>query len=591
MAGDGTAQRINTLVSQGQWAQAESLIRRAMAGQARNVDLAAMMSFVLYKQARPEQAEFFAKQVVAARPDDAHALHNLGNILVALGRHGEGLPHLERALSASPQEPAIHQELAMSLIGLHRYGDARQTLEDALARFPQHTSLLNLYAFILQWIGRVEEGLPILRRVVAAEPDNVIFAQHLASMVSYAPGLSEREVLDACVGFGELENARYGPARVWKREEVCARLERGGPLHIGLISGDLREHAVAYLIEALLEHADPKRSVVSCYTTAAADDAVSQRLKKRSHRWRSVHHRSAADGAAAIENDRVDVLIDLSGFTNGNRLDILARKPAPVQMTYMGFPSTTGLEAVDYRVVDGVSDPDGDESLASETLLKLDPCFLSYRPVDNPPPVTSLPCGESGPVTFAAFSALIKFNTPMLELWARVLKAVPGSRLLLKHFAFAEPRVQKDVVDRLVRAGADPALIAALPPEPTARQVLPWYQKVDIALDTFPYNGTTTICEACLMGVPMVSLHGRTPPSRVSRSLFAAVGIQDLCVDTEDQFVEVAAALAKDRARLAGLRSSLRERFLKSSICDGPGFAARMTGACEWAMKVAAGIA
>jgi predicted O-linked N-acetylglucosamine transferase (SPINDLY family) len=268
-------------------------------------------------------------------------------------------------------------------------------------------------------------------------------------------------------------------------------------------------------------------------------------------------------------------------------MDVLALKPAPVQMTYTGFPNTTGCRMVDYRVVDSMTDPPGDESLGVEKLLRLDPCFLSYRPPEDPPPVSPMPCGNSGPITFGAFGGVLKFNTPMLNMWARVLAAVPDSRLILRHLAFKEAEVRDEVLARLVEAGTDPSRITIPPPEPTAREVLPWYHKVDVSLDTFPYNGTTTFCESFLMGAPMVSLHGRTPPARVGRSLLTAVGLRDLSADTEGQFVRIAAALANDRERIKRIRATLREIFLKSPICDGPGFAMRMGQLCQQALRQA----
>ncbi len=203
---------------------------------------------------------------------------------------------------------------------------------------------------------------------------------------------------------------------------------------------------------------------------------------------------------------------------------------------------------MDYRVVDSISEPAGTDEFSVEKLLRMDPCFLSYRPPDQPPPVTEAPMtrpGAEGP-TFAAFSTLLKFNTPLIGLWARVLKAVPRSKMVLKHFGLREEEVRKDVLGRFVDAGVEASRVLVEMPEQSALEVMKTYSRVDIALDTFPYNGTTTICEASLMGVPVVSLSGTTPASRVSRSLLTAIGTPELCAKTEEEFVAIAAGLAGD---------------------------------------------
>jgi predicted O-linked N-acetylglucosamine transferase (SPINDLY family) len=584
MSRGGAIQRINVLIEERQYAQAEAMLRRALATDKSNPGLVAAMSYVLTQQGRLDQAEFFARQFAAANPGNPEAQHNIGNILVTLGKYKEGLEFLDRGLATAPTIIQLHHAKAMGLIGLNHYASGAAAIREGLTHHPDNARLLGLYAHCLHSIGRVEEAVPVLQRAVAIEPHNISLAEHLCALVSYAPGLSEQEVFEPHVRYGELLQQNSHEPITWTAEMVRERRGGGGPIRIGLISPDLRNHAVSFLSEALLEHAPVANIFVGCYSSAPYEDAVSQRLRKRAGLWRQVRGMSATAVAQAVHQDKIDVLIDLAGHTNGNRIDAMALKPAPVQMTYMGFPNSTGCKMVDYRVVDSITDPAGDESLAVEKLLRLDPCFLSYRPPDERPAVSPLPCGETGPVTFAAFSGVLKFNTPMLSMWARVLQAVPGSRLLLKHFAFKEAEVRDDVLARLAAAGADSSLISITPPEPSAREVLPWYHKVDIALDTFPYNGTTTFCESFLMGVPMVSLRGRTPPARVGRSLLSAVGLQDLGADTEDQFVAIAAALANDRERLKRIRASLRDTFLKCSICDGPGFAKRMTAACEWAL-------
>jgi predicted O-linked N-acetylglucosamine transferase (SPINDLY family) len=408
----------------------------------------------------------------------------------------------------------------------------------------------------------------------------------VAAVLNYAPGVGAAEIFAAHRRFGELAAAKVlGKPRVWDRR-VAKPLE-GRALRVGLISPDLRQHAVAFLIEAFLEHADPSRAEVACYSAAMSRDEVSQRLRSRAWRWRDIGAVQDAAAAEVVRGDGIDVLVDLAGHTKGNRLGVMALKPAPVQATYMGYPNCTGLAAIDYRIVDSLSEPEGCEALSVEKLLRMDPCFLSYRPPENAPEVAPLPLtsvGARGPV-FGAFSTLMKLNTPLIRLWARVLRAVPGSTMILKHFALREEVVREDVRARFVAAGVEGERVLVEPPEPSAVETVRAYSRVDIALDTFPYNGTTTICEASLMGVPLVSLRGGTPASRVSFSILSALGLPELCARTEDEYVAIASGLAGDRVRLVALRAELRGRLLKSAIGDGPAFARRMTEALRGAYE------
>jgi protein O-GlcNAc transferase len=585
MLSRGAIERIESLMQRGEWAQAEMALKRAMASEPSEAALPVRMTSVLLAQGRPEQAEFYARRSVALAPRLWQVHMNLGNVLAALSKFEEAIACFRTAAELAPGEPECVVSMSNALSGMNRYSAAAGLLKDAMARFPGYVPVLNNYAHALHAMGRVEEAAPLLRRVTGLEPGNLRWAQGLAAMLNYAPGVSARELLDAHRRFGELARATLGPGRVWDRRR--ARPLEGRALRVGLISPDLRRHAVSFLIEAFLEHADPSLVQIACYSAVGKGDEVTARLRSRASLWRDiagVRDPAAADLVAA---DGIDVLVDLAGHTQGHRLGVLALKAAPVQATYMGYPNCTGLAAVDYRIVDTLSEPAGCEAFSVEKLLRMDPCFLSYRPPDDPPPVAPAPLsqpGSAGPV-FGAFSTLLKLNTPLIALWARVLKAVPGSTIILKHFGLREEGVREDVRARFVDAGVEPGRVLAEPPEPTALDTMRAYSRVDIALDTFPYNGTTTICEASLMGVPVVSLRGQTPASRVSTSLLAAIGTPELCAASEAEFVEIGAALARDPARLVGLRAELRDRLRRSAIGDGPAFARRMTDALRGAWE------
>jgi predicted O-linked N-acetylglucosamine transferase (SPINDLY family) len=268
--------------------------------------------------------------------------------------------------------------------------------------------------------------------------------------------------------------------------------------------------------------------------------------------------------------DRIDILVDLAGHTSDNRLPVFAMKPAPLQITYLGYPNTTGVSAIDYRISDAFADPPGlTEAFHSETLLRLSPCAWCYRPPADVPYVTPLPARTPGKVTFGSFSGFYKIGQDTVDLWSRLLHVLPAARLLLKSNTL---RVPVEVKARFHKRGIAPERIELLPAQPTIAQHLAAYARVDIALDPFPYHGTTTTCEAMLMGVPVITCAGKTHVSRVGVSLLSNAGLAHLIAADPEQFVRIGVDLASDLPRLEKLRQTLRQRLLQSPICDGVGF-------------------
>jgi predicted O-linked N-acetylglucosamine transferase (SPINDLY family) len=313
---------------------------------------------------------------------------------------------------------------------------------------------------------------------------------------------------------------------------------------------------------------------MACYSSTHHEDAVTDRLRSKSDLWRGIAGLKPAAAAEIIRRDRMDVLIDLAGHTGGHSLEVMALRPAPVQMTYAGWPGTTGVAAIDYRITDTITDPPEAERYSTERLLRLDPCAVSYRAAGTFPAV-AVP--GAGPFTFACFGAPTKFNRPLLTLWARILHEVPASRLLIKHLGLSDPTIREGVAGQLIGAGFRPDSFEVLPASQGLESHLGAYHSVHVSLDTLPYNGTVTICESLLMGVPVASMCGNTTAGRVGLSILTAVGVPELCAADGDAYVRLAVELAIDPARLHRVRSGLRERFLASPLCDGPSFARRFT--------------
>jgi len=518
------------------------------------------------------QAEFYIRRAMAMKPGDPEDAEALAKALMGQQKFEAAHRLLREILDAHPDRINTRIVLATSLRRQKKTASALALLKEGLKPGVNDAALLNAYAHTLHAAGRVEEAVPILRRVVAAVGDQPAALDGYCSVLNYCPGVTRQEVLEA--------HARYGRAverALLPRPPGAGALRvHGRPLRVGLLSSDLRDHVVSMFIAPFIEHADRARVHLTCFSTSPVEDAVSAHLRKHADSWRWLPLATPQKVADAVRKESIDVLVELNGHTRGHRLEALALRPAPVQVTYLGYPATTGMRSIDFRIVDSITDPHGSEDFCTERLLRIDPCFLCYRPPADVPPVNTRP---DGPVTFVSFTNLAKLSTSLIALWAGVLGAVPGSRLLMKHYSLLEQEVRDDLAARFAALGITPDRLDLRPPQDDRAEHLAAYHEADICLDTTPYNGTTTIFESLLMGVPVITLAGKFHAGRVTESILSCLGMGDFVASNEEAYIAIAAALAADAPRRAALRASLRERLLRSPLCDEPAFARRMVDA------------
>jgi protein O-GlcNAc transferase len=344
-------------------------------------------------------------------------------------------------------------------------------------------------------------------------------------------------------------------------------------LRVGYVSADLGRHPVGYFLAPVLAAHDRAGFAIHCYSARTAEDDITARCKAASESWQIVAGLDDAALAERIRADGIDILVDLAGHTGDNRLRCFALKPAPVQVTWLGYPGTTGLREIDYRLTDAIVDPVGAaDALSSEILVRLPNGFLCYTPPAGFDPAAP-PASTAGGITFGSFNNLAKFDAEAAALWARILHRVPGSRLLLKSLQTADPPSWRRYLALFAAHGIAADRVVALPWLPSAADNLAAYGQLDIALDPFPYNGTTTSCDALWMGVPVVTLAGNRHAGRVGASIVRRLGMAELIAATPDDYVEIAVRLAADPGRLAALRGELRERFRASPLHDSRGLA------------------
>jgi protein O-GlcNAc transferase len=507
------------------------------------------------------------------KPDLVEARYNLGNALKALGRFDEAVAAYRHAIRIQPGLLQAHCNLGNVLCDLGRPDEAVAAFCQALRIKPDHSKAhLNLGGALLEQ-GKFDEATAAFRAIrftpdFAEASSNLAFSLNLVDDVSVGEMFETHRAWDARHGRG-----RPGPDAHANDRSIGRRLK------VGYVSPDFRLHSVAYFLEPLLRSHDRNEVEVSCYSEVSAPDAATERFKELADHWVATVGMSDDALTDSIRNDGIDILVDLAGHTAKNRLPVFARKPAPVQVTWLGYPNTTGLAAMDYRLVDAVTDPEGEaDAFASEVLMRLPGGFLCYGARDDAPAPGTAPCLTTGFVTFGSFNNIAKLSGATLDVWARLLTRLPTARLLLKGKPFAEAATRAIYLDRLAERGvaADRIELVAWLPE---RAHLALYDRADIALDPFPYNGTTTTCEALWMGVPVVTLRGDRHAGRVGASLLTQVGLTDLIADSPEAYVETAVALAGDPARLAELRHSLRPRMVASPLCDAPAFARKIEAA------------
>ena len=559
-------------------------------------------AFPLHQTGNVAEAQRLYQEILRLVPDYADAHYLLGCMEHEAGRHQEALPHLRNALRVDAKHPHFQQTMGQALYALGlwhealayfqnaaeldpgnfeswtnlgcayeklgRSEEASQNFEKAASMAPDVPPVLNNAALSLKHRGRVDEALVYYRRLREIAPDVEMFFSNYLSSLGYSARPTPAEVFQAHLDFDQ----HFGTGRFGVRAPPARDRNPERRLRIGYFSPDLRSHPVAVFLEGVLAHHDSSTVETFCYHLYPRRDPISERLKLLCDSWVECAGLDNAALAGRIEQDRIDVLVDLAGHTGDNRAAVLGLKPAPVIATWLGYPNTTGLKTVDYRITDAVCDPPGVERFHTEAIYRLPGAQWCYErpPVDIP--VTPLPAAGDGHIRFASFNNTQKLTDDMLRVWVQILQRVENSSLLI--WGVGDEMTQR--LRQVVRnAGADPGSLEFSPRTPFDVQ-LAMYQRTDIALDTFPYVGVTTTFNSLWMGVPVLTLVGEVSASRSSFSILSALNLQDWAASSPQELVEIAVRKAADLKALAQLRAGLRERLQASALMDGPAFARKL---------------
>ena len=561
-----TLQRALQDAQSGKLDTAIASLRALLRGQPKNTDAMQLLGLLLTQCGQTEEAVVQLKRAVALEPRSAGYRNNLGNALSGLGKHSEAATQFEKAIAADPSYFRAFLGLAIARTELLDSAGAAEICRRGLTIRPDWPEMIACAAVTFEAADRIDEALVLVREALSRSCSNPMLRAKFAFLTNYSADDPSTVFAAHRAYRDEIVREVQNPPRL--------DAEPHRKLRIGILSGDLRTHSVGYFAEAIFRTRRAEDSIVVFSTLPAAQsDSMRVRFQSLTSAWVecSILNDNGLD--AAIRAQKIDVLVELSGHTHGGRLSALDRKPAPVIVSAIGYPNTTGHPSVDWRIVDSNTDPFGSDAFATERLLRIDPCFLCYVP-PNATPEPTMPA-EDAPITFGSFNLTSKVGPETIRLWREALEMTPGSRLLVKSKSIADETTQRSVLARLEAGGIDPARVETLAYTATNADHFALYGRVHVALDTTPYNGTTTTCEALWMGVPVVTLEGDRHAARVGTSLLRAAGCDKWIAHSPKQFAEIAAGLARDRTLLTEFRQVARAKLQASALLDTTAYGAR----------------
>jgi protein O-GlcNAc transferase len=521
---------------------------------------------ILQRLGRFDEAVECFRQALRLNPRQASMLSNMGIAFEGLGRPDEAMDCYREALHIDPAHVNAHINLGLAHFGQAELDVASECFRHALTVDPNHADAHNNLGLVLKLQGNLTEATACHRRALALKPDFAAAHSDLLYTMIFGPDQNPETIFAEHLRWNRMHAVPL--TKFFRPHDNDKNPERR--LRIGYVSPDFREHPVGRFLLPLLEAHDHANFEIFCYASVPIPDRFTDQCRSHADVWRNVSGMSDENLADIIRQDRIDILVDLSLHTGGNRLLLFARKPAPVQVTYLAYCGTTGLKTIDYRLTDPFLDPDDrNERFYSEQSIRLAETFWCYQPATETLENTPLPSSQLGQITFGCLNNFSKVTAPTLETWSRILRQMPPARLLLYvPVGSARARLQEFFSQRDIEANRL-EFVAKVP----MADYFQTYGRIDIALDPFPYGGGTTTCDALWMGVPVVCLAGETAVGRGGVSILTNIGLSELIAQDTDAYVRIAVALAEDRTRLISLRASLRARMRNSPLMDAPRFA------------------
>ncbi len=527
-------------------------------------DVAALhdLSVLYQRTGQWEHAFAMAQRVSMLAPDFAEGWLNIGNIEARQGQKDVALKSYRRATDLAPDNALAWYNMGNILAQIGYRSESIDALERARGLAPENVNVLASLALAYRKQNRVQDAIATYEHALKTDPTNHKIHSNLLVAHQYGPSSTDESLYRTHMRWNELKSSPSPPWPAVKEKR---------PLRIGYVSGDFRQHPIGFFLSGVLKNHDPGVVTAVCFSDTTSEDTVTQNMRDCAHQW--VDTRGMSDDAfkATVQQNEIDILIDLSGHFNHSRLTVFAERAAPVQATWAGYVGTTGVASMDWLIADKHHAPAGFENWTIEKIIRLPNTYVCYSPPENAPPVLVLASDSSGVITFGCFNNLVKINDDVIRVWARILNAVSGSRLLLKCRDLDQPDLRQWIHDRLSEENIEDSRVDLRSGSPH-HELLETYNDADIALDPFPYSGGLTTLEALWMGVPVLTKTGQTFAGRHSPAYLSEIGLTDWIAENEEEYVALAKTKAEGRDALRSSRALLREKVSSSPICDSEAF-------------------
>ncbi|MBF0587540.1 MAG: tetratricopeptide repeat protein [Magnetococcales bacterium] len=554
----------------GNLAEAEQIYRQVLAVEPNHAIALHLLSVIALQAGRPDLAEPLMHQALASNPDLAETHINLADLLHQRGEHKASVNHCRRAIELNPQLPEGHNNLGNVLRTLGQLNESVDACRQAIRLQPDFNKAYHNLGNALRDLGSMHEAMTNYRKALDLGPISLNIVKSYLSGLLYLTDVTPDELFDTIRREMAPLIAEASPLY---QDQPPSKSRATPPLRIGYLSSDMNNHPVGRNVLPLLLHHNPEAFEVYAYSDAPFHDPISARIKEAVHGWRETRSLSDRQVAELIHQDGIQVMIYLAGLFDGNRDTVAAHRPAPIQVSFHSG-TTSGLETMDYWLTDRViHPPDETQERFSEQLYRL-PVFYNYPPLEPAPEINPPPMEKNGFITFASFNNPTKINGKVMDLWARILKALPDARLMIKYkYVLGDPQMQERMVHQFERRGVVAGRLTLIGVQENLIDHLAYYHQADIALDPFPFTGATTTFQALWMGVPVVTLMGDRFIGRMAGDIVIHAGLEELAAPSPDHYVAAALKLADDPVHLRHLRETLRERLKSSRLCDGASYA------------------
>ena len=558
----------NILNEQDKLIEAEESFKKAIAMKPEYAEVYYNMGIVLNKQRKYNEAEASYKKAIALKPDHIETLNNLGNTLKEQSKFIEAEESFKKVLVLKPDHVEAYNNLGCMFNDQDKFVEAESNLRKAITLNPNYTEAYSNLGNTLQGLGKIEEAIQNYDKAIKLKIDYLTAYNNKNVSLNYSSLYSSLYIYRQHHKFEK----QFGGFKIKSPFSVNIKKKFNERLRIGYVSGDFRQHSVAYFFKPLLENHNVHVVETFCYYNNIFVDRVTKSLMKTCDHWRSIFGIANSEILKIIKADKIDILVDLSGHTNNNNLLVFAQKPAPIQVTWLGYPNTTGLSAIDYRFTDSITDPIGEtDEFYSEKLLRLPNGFLCFQGNEKVIFESEPPWSRQDYITFGSFNNSSKITPLVIDVWSKILNLVPKSHLILKCNKF---KYNKDYFfDLFKKKGLTKDRIHLYEHFSSTNDHLELYNSIDIGLDPFPYNGATTTCEALWMGVPVITLQGDRHVGRVGASILTNVGLKDFIAKDIDNYIKLAIEMSSNTNYLKKIRKNLRGQMQKSLLCDSRSFA------------------